>query len=535
MLRLKKISMFMFTLQYLLCCANLISNEAFAAEATPSWQWSKRLGGSSNDYTYSVAFDSAGNVIVAGYVYANADVNGDGDSSDGGAEDGTNYGGYDIIVSKFDATGTWQWAKRLGGTSSDYGYGVVADSNNNVIVTGYVTGNADMNGDGDSTDGNAESNTGYGSSDAFYSVFDASGTWVRAKRLGGTGADYGYSVVTDGSNNVIVAGYVTNNADMNGDADNTDGNAESSTGYGSADIFLSKFDSSGTWQWAKRLGGTNIDKAMDIAVDSAAGIIVTGSVYGNADMNGDADSTDGGAEDGTNYGGYDIFVSKFDSSGTWQWAKRLGITGTSYEDRGYSVTTDSANDVIIAGAVGNLTADMNGDGDSADGGAEDAGYGNYDVFVSVFNSAGTWAWAKRLGGASTDFGYAALSDSSDNVVAVGYVYGNADMNGDGDSTDGGAETYSGSSNYDVFLSSFDSSGTWKWAKRIGATGAEYSYTAAINASNNIIVGGTITSNADMNGDNDNSDGGAEDGTSYGNADAYVSKFRTRTPVIIITQ
>ena len=49
------------------------------------------------------------------------------------------------------------------------------------------------------------------------------------------------SITIDTNNNIIVKGYVNSNADLNGDGDSTDGGAESATGYGNDDIFISKF------------------------------------------------------------------------------------------------------------------------------------------------------------------------------------------------------------------------------------------------------------------------------------------------------
>jgi len=228
-------------------------------------------------------------------------MNGDGDSLDGAVET-TGYGGLDPFISVFDSSGVWQWAKRLGGTDVDEGYGITTDSNNNVIATGWVTGAADLNGDGDSLDGAVET-TGYGGKDVYISVFDSSGIWQWAKRLGGAVDDNAHGVTTDTNNNVIVSGRVNSAvADMNGDGDSWDGGAEDATGTG----FISVFNSSGTWQWAKRLGERN----NGVTTDTNNNIIVTGFVNAAADVNGDGDSLDGAVET-TGYGGTDAFISVF--------------------------------------------------------------------------------------------------------------------------------------------------------------------------------------------------------------------------------
>ena len=67
----------------------------------------------------------------------------------------------DIFIVKFNSGGDYQWSKRLGGFNFDSGYGIATDSNGSVIVTGSVDGDADLNGDGDNTDGGAESAISY--------------------------------------------------------------------------------------------------------------------------------------------------------------------------------------------------------------------------------------------------------------------------------------------------------------------------------------------------------------------------------------
>ncbi|MEE8306506.1 MAG: SBBP repeat-containing protein, partial [Gammaproteobacteria bacterium] len=487
------------------------------------FNWAKRLGGTDFDNGYEVITDSNNNLIVTGYVTGNADMNGDGDSVDGGAEDATGYGNFDAFISVFDSSGVWQWAKRLGGTGADEAFGVTTDGSNNIIVTGYVKGAADMNGDGDFIDGAVET-TGYGLKDAFISVFDSSGTWQWAKRFGGGQADGGYSVVTDSNDNIIVSGEVTNNGDLNGDGDSVDGGAEDATGYGNNDGFISVFDSSGVWQWAKRLGGTVWDSGMGLATDSNNNIIVTGFVTGAGDLNGDGDFIDGAVET-TGNGLYDPFISVFDSSGVWQWAKRLG--GTDY-DYGYDVATDSNDNIIMSGTV-NGAADLNGDGDSLDGAVETTGHGDSDGYISVFDSSGVWQWAKRLGGTGFDDGQDLTIDSNNNVIVAGRVTGAGDLNGDGDSIDGIAEDATGAAHGlgDVYISVFNSSGTWQWAERLGGTGEDMVFGVTADSNNNIIVTGLVTGNADLNGDGDSADGGAEDATGYGSDDVFIAVFQQR--------
>jgi hypothetical protein len=500
-----------------------VQNSTDVAHAVnPAFSWAKRLGGGAEDFGGFVAVSPNGNIVNVGYIEGNADLNGDGDSTDGGAESGAGYGGSDVFISVFDATGAYLWSKRLGSSSYDYTGYVAVDSNNRIIVAGYVEGKADLNGDGDDDDGGAESAVGYGSFDSFVSVFDSSGTHVWSERLGNAAADYGLAVDVDGSDNIIIVGSVAGNADLNGDGDSADGGAESATGYGSDDIYVTKFNSSGTHIWAKRLGGASSDSGNAVAVMSDDSIALTGYIVGASDLNGDGDSTDGGAESATGYGSTDNFISVFNSGGTHVWAKRVGGTG---DDSANGIAINEINNTIAITGYVDGNADMNGDGDSTDGGAESGtGYTPVDVFVSLFDSSGAHMFARRLGGAGYDIGYGLVFDGSGNIFLAGFVDGNADLNGDGDSTDGGAESGAGYGNRDTIVSVFDSTGTFLWAERFGGTSVDTGISLAIDTDENILLTGYVTGAADMNGDGDSTDGGAESAVGYGGTDVFISKF-----------
>lgn len=78
--------------------------------------------------------------------------------------------------------------------------------------------------------------------------------WAEA----GVGNDYGYSVATDGTGNIYIAGRFAGTATF----ENT--NIVSS---GGEDIFLAKYNRAGALQWVKRAGGSGDGRANAIAVD----------------------------------------------------------------------------------------------------------------------------------------------------------------------------------------------------------------------------------------------------------------------------
>ena len=82
------------------------------------------------------------------------------------------------------------------------------------------------------------------------------------------------------------------------------------TSGGSADIFVSKLDSSGYFVWAKSMGGTGSDRGYGIAVDSAANVHTTGYFWETIDFD-----LGTGTYNLTSAGSADIFVSKLERGG----------------------------------------------------------------------------------------------------------------------------------------------------------------------------------------------------------------------------
>jgi len=169
--------------------------------------------------------------------------------------------------------GTYQLA------TNDYANGVATDSSGNVYVTGDTYGGLD-------------NNTNAGNSDLFVVKYLDNGTKQWTKQLGTSSTDLANGVATDSSRNVYLAG-------------DTYGRLDNNTSAGNADLFVVKYISSGTKQWTYQLGTASIDLANGVATDPSGNVYVTGGTYGGLDGN-------------TNAGNTDLFVVKYNSSGTKQ-------------------------------------------------------------------------------------------------------------------------------------------------------------------------------------------------------------------------
>jgi len=139
-----------------------------------------------------------------------------------------------------------------------------------------------------------------------------------------------------------------------------------------ADVFISKLNSSGEFIWAKKVGGlVGNEGARSIYVDSSNNVYVTGIFYGTVDFDPGVGVFNLSAT-GFNQ---DIFILKLDSNGDFVWAKKLG--GSSNEDA-YSVTADSSGNVYTTGRFLDI-GDMDFDPGA---GAYNLTSNSYDVFIS---------------------------------------------------------------------------------------------------------------------------------------------------------
>lgn len=116
--------------------ANLVSNgnyEVFIAKVSSggNWLWAESAGGSGGDYSNGAALDESGRVYLTGFFWSQAEF---------GPVTLNSTGSFDTFVAALDDSGAWLWAKSAGGTGFERGFGIDADAQANVFVTGSFMG-----------------------------------------------------------------------------------------------------------------------------------------------------------------------------------------------------------------------------------------------------------------------------------------------------------------------------------------------------------------------------------------------------------
>lgn len=272
---------------------NMLLVKLDPADGTPIW--TRVLGGSSSDYAYSVAVDSADGIYITGY------------------SSSTGTSGNDLVLAKYNSSGVFQWQKALNSTANDVGRAVATDSSNNVYVAGY-------------TSSTPTSFNGF-----LVAKYNSSGVIQWQRTVSGNQSSVAQAIATDSLNNVYVFGYtyVTPN--------------------GSGDYFIVKYNSAGTIQWQRTLGGLSYDIGFGIAVDSKDNLYV----------NGYSGSIPGVSSE--------FLVAKLPSDGSLTGSYILGGATISYAASSLTDQATSFNDFTpsltsssqtISSVAGNLTAQV---------------------------------------------------------------------------------------------------------------------------------------------------------------------------------
>jgi len=281
----------------------------FSAEG--SLLWSSYLGGSEEDYGYSIAVASDGSCYVTGQTKSS-------DFPTQNAYESTfNGGNSDAFVSKFSTNGLLLWSTYLGGSSNDAGKGIAV-----TCGSCFVTG---LTWSSDFPTLNANDSTHNGSRDAFITKFSADGSLLYSTFFGGSYIDEGNGIAVSCDDSFYVTGYT-------GSPDFPTINAFNDT-YGSwGDVFVAKFTLTGTPLWSTFLGGNDIERGYDIIASIDGGCFVTG----------ETGSTNFPTKNSfANYseGNYDAFITKFSSEGDLLWSTYLSGNKTD-KGKGIAVTNN---------------------------------------------------------------------------------------------------------------------------------------------------------------------------------------------------
>ncbi len=448
--------------------------------------YSTYIGGSGYEVGLSIALDVSANAYITGQT---SSINFDTSS---GAFQTINSGNNDIFVSKLNASGTALiYSTYIGGSNNDLSNSIAVDALNN----GYITGNTTSN-NFNITPGSFQT-TLAGNNDIFVSKLNSTGSaLIYSTFIGGSSDEAAYSIALDIQGNVFFTG-ATNSTDYDISL-----GAFQPTKEGTSDVFVSKLNATGNALiYSTYIGGSSGDsRGQAVAIDGLGNAYITGYTNSN-----NYDITPGAFQANIT-GGWDVFVSKLNATGTI--LVYSTYLGGSNSDWGNSIAVDNLGNAYITGITYSSNFDIIP-------GAFQANFaGNSDIFVSKFNANGTsLIYSTYIGGSSYEDSKVITLDPLNNAYVSGFT-----LSANYDITQGAFQTiYAGGE--DIFVSKLNATGTaLVYSTFVGNAGWDRCFSIALDASNNLyITGFTYSTNYYITP-------GAFQTVNGGNTDVFVTKL-----------
>jgi len=341
-----------------------------------------------------------------------------------------------IVFTNYSAHAqSWVWAKSAPGYSSTHPSATCTDPSGNVIIAG----------------------------ETYLAKYNSTGgsVWFKDPTNGFSGN--AISVCTDASGNIFVAGFYTSSITFG---------SITLTNSGSDDIFLAKYDPSGSMIWVKSAGGSSYDDAYSVTTDLWGNVYLAGG-FGSASITFGSTILTGMSQT--------MFLVKYNTSGSVVWAKSAGSSSGSC--RACSAHTDNSGNILVTGNFSSSTL--------AFGTTTLTNIANPypDMFVAKYDSAGNALWAKSAGGDSYDGSWKISTDGSGNSYVVGgFTSGSMSFG----ST---MLTNVSTGSDDLFLASYDPSGNLRWAKQTGGNGDDEALSVVSDNAGNTYIAGSFSSSS----------------------------------------
>ena len=404
-----------------------------ASATGPGISWQKSLGGSGDDFAYSIQPTDDGGYMVVG----------DTSSTDGDVT--AAYGMRDVWVAKLDANGAKEWVGTIGGSMDDHVSCIERLSDGTLLLSGftwshdgdfsdnenpYAIWNMQIDGSGTvlwkrcypgrsasfAVDGKETPDGGmvmigqsytdplvpgyHGGYDVLVVKSDMNGTIAWEKVLGGSGDDYGDSILPVPGGGYIAVGYTnSNDGDVSGN-------------HGSYDAWLFLLDEGGDLIWQKCIGGSLYEEGREI-------IVTPGGEYA---VMGFSNSNDGDISG--NHGSFDYWWATVSPEGE---IVNVACFGGSGYDHAYDLEMSPDGSYVALGVSYSDDGDVTGN------------HGGGDFWAVSFDGTGKILWQKSLGGSGDDTGQSLKPDP---IVAGRFSLVGFSTSDDGDvSGNHGSEDY----------------------------------------------------------------------------------------------
>ena len=325
-------------------------------------------------------------------------------------------------------TQDWTWAKSQKGNSNQRTYGVTADSNSNVYISGYFQDSINLLG-------------AYLSSiegkDGFLASYDSSGAIQWQKQLECNG-DLEILFLETNDSLLLFSGEFKDTLFYNDSILISSGNK---------DLFYGVSDMNGNIHWIKKLDGFGSEEVKDMTFSEGKWLICGLSTSTNLIFNNEENHINNGSSDAINF--------EIDLEGNVLWQKCFGGT---FEDESSGIDINSDNEIIIQISY---SLDANFEANQHSSLAE------HDiVLLKYIPNNDSVLWSVSYGSYQDDHGGGITIDENGNIYSTGDFNMDLIANGNDIASNG---------SYDIFITKHDKNGELVWMTSGGGTGSDHGY------------------------------------------------------------
>jgi hypothetical protein len=460
----------------------------FSFAHSQSFNWAKRIGGTSNDFGLSLVLDSNKNVYSVGVYTGTVDFNPG--SPIFNLTGQTLY--YDGYVSKLDSNGNFLWAKNFIGPSNGMNSAnpicIDIDEFNNIYLFGAFGGTIDFD-PGPSVFNLTSTANGAG----FVCKLNSNGNFIWAKSFevsyNNSGVITGRfdpkCIKIDSNENVLISGNFGGTVDFNPSTSAVFNLTGPYSQTNQHNAFICKLNSSGNFIWAKKIESTRDVRVFSMDLDINNNPIFTGYLIGTADF--DPGTPTFNVTSDNNGFWLNAFWCKLDINGNFSWFRKIGSAVPQ------GITVDNNNNILTTGYFGGIL-----DFNPGSGTDNLTAIGSQDAFVLKLNNSGNFTWAKNIGGSSSSEGRSIHFDNNSNIYFTGEFRGTVDF----DPNNGIYNLISnGVNGEDLFICKLNPNGNFIWARKIGGIGNEKANDLKVDNNQNIYLTGDFQDIVDFNPNN----------------------------------
>ena len=240
-------------------------------------------------------------------------------------------------------------------------------------------------------------------------------------------------------------------------------------------------DPSVSLKWSTYYGDNSNEQGYGAASTQDGHAIFCGRISSRSmATSGTHQSTIGGSDDA-----FLVKMHKDGGSNSRIWATYFGGSGIDYA---HDVFVSSKNEILLTGRT------ASGNGISKNARYKSSRTGKYDAFFAKFAGDGTLEWANYLGGKEDDIGLGIATDSSQNVLVVGFTESSSGISSRKNSNYTIHQS-SRSSNKDGFIGKFDKDGNRLFVSYFGGAGNDIANSVIALANDTIAFVGETNSNS----------------------------------------